>query len=103
METLKARPNSVSNVQIANSIKLGARKTRKQNIHGLVVGIMVFLNRVVGRKIRGLDYRPNICAFSLEVGSHTDFPKGVIRAIEQGNSRVSIHDRQKWFSNRLGY
>src|SRR5579883_852932 len=41
METLKARPYLVSDVQVTNSCKLGARKTRKQNIHGLVVGIVV--------------------------------------------------------------
>src|SRR5579883_939399 len=98
METLKARPNLVSNVQITNSTELRARKTRKQNIHGLVVGIVVFLNSVVSGIILRLDYRPNLRALTLEVSSHIGFPVSVVRAVEHRNSRVTIHGRYKWIS-----
>src|SRR5579883_3005993 len=47
METLKARPNLVSNIQITHTRKLSSRKTGKQDIHGLVVGIVVRLNQVI--------------------------------------------------------
>src|SRR5579883_2845831 len=94
METLKARPYLMSNFQIRNTSKFSFCKTGEQDIHGLVVGIVVRLNRVCRGIACSLDYRPDLRALTLEVSSHAGLPIGIVGPVKQRNSRIVSHDHR---------